>query len=298
VLSTDVLDDHVDDRAIARAIAASPDLAAAARAVVAAALDRGADDNLTLQIVRIDALPETGADLALNLARSPVAQVPEAADVFDGCRSLRKIHASDGGHVFLGAAQGRTRVTFKIPPSEHARDAACPRRFVPQEWIARRMSSAQVLNAAPAPARRSALYVITELADARTLRQWMIDRPQPTLDEVHGIIGQLVRGLRALHRAEMLHRHLRPENGMIDADRTAKLIELGSTSAAQSVPTDPCIYRLHEIVGVYGLAIKALIHEEFGDGIMSMIDFDMQVICVPGAKGDRVEIELSGNTAW
>ncbi|MCT4370581.1 cyanase [Yangia mangrovi] len=71
---------------------------------------------------------------------------------------------------------------------------------------------------------------------------------------------------------------------------------------SQTVPTDPCIYRLYEIVGVYGRTIKALIHEEFGDGIMSAIDFDMEVSRVPHAKGDRVKIEMSGKylgyNAW
>ena len=62
----------------------------------------------------------------------------------------------------------------------------------------------------------------------------------------------------------------------------------------QTVPTDPCIYRLYEIVGVYGPTIKALIHEKFGDGIMSAIDFDMQITKVENPKGDRVKIEMSG----
>ena len=62
----------------------------------------------------------------------------------------------------------------------------------------------------------------------------------------------------------------------------------------QTIPTDPCIYRLYEIVGVYGPNIKALIHEKFGDGIMSAIDFDMSVTRVENPKGDRVKIEMSG----
>ncbi|WP_245306185.1 cyanase [Roseovarius aestuariivivens] len=62
----------------------------------------------------------------------------------------------------------------------------------------------------------------------------------------------------------------------------------------QSVPTDPCIYRFYEIVGVYGPTLKALIEEKFGTGIMSAIDFDMQVQKVEHPKGDRVKIEMSG----
>ncbi|KCV82131.1 cyanate hydratase [Actibacterium atlanticum] len=62
----------------------------------------------------------------------------------------------------------------------------------------------------------------------------------------------------------------------------------------QSVPTDPCIYRFYEIVGVYGPTLKALIEEKFGNGIMSAIDFDMTVTRVPNPKGDRVKVEMSG----
>jgi cyanate lyase len=62
----------------------------------------------------------------------------------------------------------------------------------------------------------------------------------------------------------------------------------------QSVPTDPCIYRLYEIVGVYGPTIKAIIEEKFGVGIMSAIDFDMQITRVEHPKGDRVKLEMSG----
>ena len=62
----------------------------------------------------------------------------------------------------------------------------------------------------------------------------------------------------------------------------------------QAVPTDPCLYRLYEIVGVYGPTIKALIEEKFGVGIMSAIDFDMSITRVPNPKGDRVKLEMSG----
>ncbi len=60
------------------------------------------------------------------------------------------------------------------------------------------------------------------------------------------------------------------------------------------VPTDPLIYRWYEIVGVYGTTIKELIHEEFGDGIMSAIDFSMDITREADPKGDRVNVVLSG----
>ena len=65
-------------------------------------------------------------------------------------------------------------------------------------------------------------------------------------------------------------------------------------SLPTAVPTDPLIYRWYEIVSVYGTTIKELIHEEFGDGIMSAIDFSMDIQRQADPKGDRVNVVLSG----
>ena len=90
------------------------------------------------------------------------------------------------------------------------------------------------------------------------------------------------------------------------AERAAKLFDLGSEETALlqevpyrgslpgAVPTDPLIYRFYELVQVYGTTWKELIQEEFGDGIMSAIDFDMTIERLPDPKGDRVKLTLSG----
>jgi cyanate lyase len=95
---------------------------------------------------------------------------------------------------------------------------------------------------------------------------------------------------------------LRPEQ----AERAAKLFALDAAeqgllqeipyrgSLPGAVPTDPLIYRFYELVQVYGTTWKELIQEEFGDGIMSAIDFDMTIERQPDQKGDRVKLTLSG----
>lgn len=65
-------------------------------------------------------------------------------------------------------------------------------------------------------------------------------------------------------------------------------------SLEPQIPTDPLIYRLYEIMQVYGMPVKAVIHEKFGDGIMSAIDFSIEVDNVPDPKGDRVKITMCG----
>jgi cyanate lyase len=81
----------------------------------------------------------------------------------------------------------------------------------------------------------------------------------------------------------------------LDAEVAAALQEIpmkGSLDA--TVPVDPLIYRFHEITQVYGTTLKAIIHELFGDGIMSAIDFDLDVQKKEDPKGDRVVVTMSG----
>jgi cyanate lyase len=90
------------------------------------------------------------------------------------------------------------------------------------------------------------------------------------------------------------------------AERAAALFDLGEEeklllqeipyrgSLPTAVPTDPLIYRFYELVQVYGTTWKELIQEEFGDGIMSAIDFDMAVERQPDPKGDRVKLTMTG----
>jgi cyanate lyase len=77
-----------------------------------------------------------------------------------------------------------------------------------------------------------------------------------------------------------------------DAETLEAIPYRGSLPTA--VPTDPLIYRFYELVSVYGTTWKELIHEEFGDGIMSAIDYDMTLERQPDQKGDRVKITMSG----
>ena len=81
----------------------------------------------------------------------------------------------------------------------------------------------------------------------------------------------------------------------LSADEQKWLCEVPFTGSLPSaVPTDPLFYRWYEIVNVYGSTLKALIHEEFGDGIMSAIDFSLDIQRQPDPKGDRVQVVLSG----
>jgi cyanate lyase len=81
----------------------------------------------------------------------------------------------------------------------------------------------------------------------------------------------------------------------LDEDEKRLLQEIPHRGSLPGVvPTDPLIYRFYELVQVYGTTWKELIQDEFGDGIMSAIDFDMAIERQPDSKGDRVKLTLSG----
>jgi cyanate lyase len=81
----------------------------------------------------------------------------------------------------------------------------------------------------------------------------------------------------------------------LGSDVAAALQEIPSKGSLDTtVPVDPLIYRFHEITQVYGTTLKAIIHELFGDGIMSAIDFEMDVQRKEDPKGDRVVVTMNG----
>jgi len=79
-------------------------------------------------------------------------------------------------------------------------------------------------------------------------------------------------------------------------DETAEALQMQPYrgSGRQEIPTDPTLYRFYEALDVYGPALKELIHEEFGDGIMSAVNFRLDVRRVPDPAGDRVVVTLDG----
>ncbi|MDB6062833.1 MAG: dual serine/threonine-protein kinase/phosphatase [Verrucomicrobiaceae bacterium] len=235
VLATDGVYEHVDARFITKTIDDSAsDLDNAAQIIVAEALRQGSADNLTVQIVRVDALPNRDAgEIYQQLSQLPLPPLLAARMQFDGYTVLREVHSSHRSHLYLAQDnETQARVIIKIPSIDMRGDATYLESFLMEEWIARRIDDAHVMKAIVPTRKRNFIYVVTEYIEGQTLAQWMIDHPKPDLESVRGIIEQVAKGLRAFHRAEMLHQDLRPENIVIDSAGVMKIIDFGSTSVA------------------------------------------------------------------
>jgi serine/threonine protein kinase len=226
--------EHVTGADVHAALAGAPDLDAAARRLVARALDKGSPDNLTVQLVRIESLQAREAsELLRQMADLPLPPLLAPRAEIDGYRIVREVHASSRSHVYLALDPDTgAHVVLKTPSIDLAGDRAYMERFVMEEWIMGRVRSPHVVKPAQPARRRSCVYVAAEYIEGVTLAQWLRSAPRPELDAVRRVVDQVAKGLRAFHRQEMLHQDVRPENVLIDADGNARIIDFGSVSVA------------------------------------------------------------------
>lgn len=235
VLLTDGIHEYLGETELKILIeqkSASPEQAA--RLIVKRALENGSHDNVTCQILQVTQLPQLDEDdFYQQLTELPFPPPLEAGMVMDAYRVAHEIHASRRTQVYLAQEieTGR-QVVIKTPSVNFEDDPTYIDQFLHEEWVGRRIHSPHVLKVMEPAGRRRFLYYVTEYLEGQTLRSWMTQHPRPDLRTVRNLVDQLITGLRAFHRLEMVHRDLKPENILIDATQTVKIIDFGSTKIA------------------------------------------------------------------
>jgi len=235
LLVTDGIYETLSSAEITTAIADSADdLDAAARAIVKAAYDQGSDDNLTVQILRVEQVPQPKLhELHRHVAELPFPPTLGARSLIDGYEIVRELHMSSRSYVYLAVdTTTGSPVVLKVPAIDVREDPVALEQFLAEEWVARRVDSPYVLQAPERSRRQNYLYVVTEYIEGRTLTQWMRDNPRARFAAVRQLVEQIGKNVRALHRQDMIHQDLRPQNVMIDSVGTAKLIDFGAVRVA------------------------------------------------------------------
>ncbi|WP_076417620.1 bifunctional protein-serine/threonine kinase/phosphatase [Colwellia sp. UCD-KL20] len=233
IIATDGVYEFIKGPEIVEAINYSKSLDDAANNIVLKALELGSDDNLSIQIARVENTPEYQLDEVHQLTMLPLPPRLTPRMEFDGYEILREIYISSRSHVFLARDKDTSEtVVIKTPSTELRNDTKYLERFMLEEWIAKRVNNPNVAKAIEPKRKRNYLYLVTEYIEGISLNQWMIDNPKPKLGQVRDIIEQVAKGLQAFHRQEMIHQDLRPNNIMIDNSNTVKIIDFGSTFIA------------------------------------------------------------------
>lgn len=202
-----------------------------AKSIGEMAFEMGSDDNITIQLVRVDGLPKKEVkEIYKQLEEKPFAPLLEAREEFEGYTIVRELSASSRSHVYLATdKESGASVALKIPSIDMRGDKAYLERFLMEEWVARRINSPYVLKAYIPSRKKNYLYNTLEYVEGQTLSQWIIDNPHPSLETVRQMAEQIAKGLMALHRQEMVHQDLRPHNIMIESSGTLKIIDFGAT---------------------------------------------------------------------
>lgn len=221
--------------------AQAEDLDQLARQAIARAVIEGANDNLTVQILRVDALPETAEDDLETLAgQLPVPVDLQPGQVIDGWRLLELVHVTQRSQLFKAQDPETGKLAaFKVPAASAASDPAFLQSFLMEEWVARRLNNRHLMRTLPEkdsqrPAR-TRLYTTFEWIPGLSLTRWMEQNPEPDMAVVFGLVSDIAKALQAMHRHQMVHQDLRPDNVMITPEGRAVLIDFGSTHVLGSL---------------------------------------------------------------
>ncbi|TLM79851.1 protein kinase domain-containing protein [Microbulbifer harenosus] len=206
----------------------------AAQPLIAAALDNGSKDNLSLALCRVNVLEALESDdLMLTAGQLPFPPPLQPGNRIDGYEVLQELHASSRSYLYLVRdLDSGILCALKAPSENFIDDPAYIERFIAEEWTGRRLDHPAIVKVFPPKKERRFLYHVMEYVDGQNLRQWMQLHPKPPLDQVRNLVGQLVSALRRLQRLEIVHGDLKPENIMVDSSGRLKLIDLGGANAA------------------------------------------------------------------
>lgn len=239
LFSTDGIHEYLTRKDITDTIEAEPHLQACVNQLVEKALQNGSRDNVTCQLLRIINLPPAEEeDLYQQINELPFPPNLSPGVTIDGYRILRELHASKRSEVFLALdTETDEHVVLKTPSENYRDDPEFLNGFLHEEWVGRRVNNIHLLKVLE-PKRRRFLYNISEYVAGRSLAQWMHDNGPATLDQVRDFARQIIDGLRALHRLEMYHQDLKPDNILIGPDGVLKLIDFGAVRIAGEAEID------------------------------------------------------------
>jgi serine/threonine protein phosphatase PrpC len=201
-----------------------------ARALVGAALQSGSSDNCTALVVDVVELPSAqSVDIGTAMKQLPLIPVPLGGETIDGF--ALKVLVSDGRYSRLFGAVDEIEggeVVLKFPKPEVGTTAGYRAAFVHEAWVGARVDSPWVGSIIELPSgRQSCLYTVMPLYHGELLETRLTRRPSMSLEEGRNIAIKLARGAAALHRAGIIHRDIKPDNVILEHEKSLKLLDLG-----------------------------------------------------------------------
>lgn len=241
LLMTDGVYEFVTDQQLLDLILIDADLNQLAKALVEKALEQGSDDNLSLQVIRVEQLPELNQ---FHIQQDYVfPQQLSKGEVFEGYVIDKILHQNHRSCLYLAHDTQQQPLVIKTLGVDLQQDKNAVEQFQLEDWVSKRLKHDNLMQCYPHNTEKKYLFQCYEYLQGETLAQWLHRQEKPLkLDDILPILQQTALALNAMHRLEMLHQDIRPKNIMVLNAENAmkiKLIDYGSTAVRGLVEINP-----------------------------------------------------------
>lgn len=234
MLTTDGVHEHIEPRLLQQMVKdGRADLESLATALIQSALRNGSSDNLSCQLVEVNALgQETNEDVLQTLNKLPFPPELQVGQKLDGWRVMQPLHASTRSQLYrVHHEESGQQAVMKTPSRNYLDDVGYIERFILEEWVARRIDSPWVVKVVEPHQPRKFLYYLLEYVEGPTLAKVISQRQPLDVARVVALADKLVQGLRAFHRRETLHQDLKPDNIVLRGEEPV-ILDFGSVYVA------------------------------------------------------------------
>ena len=241
LLMTDGVYEFVTDQQLLDLTLIDADLNQLAKALVEKALEQGSDDNLSLQVIRVEQLPELNQ---FHIQQDYVfPQQLSKGEVFEGYVIDKILHQNHRSCLYLAHDTQQQPLVIKTLGVDLQQDKYAVEQFQLEDWVSKRLKHDNLMQCYPHNTEKKYLFQCYEYLQGETLAQWLHRQEKPlNLDEILPILQQTALALNAMHRLEMLHQDIRPKNIIVLNTESAmkiKLIDYGSTAVRGLVEINP-----------------------------------------------------------
>ena len=242
ILMTDGVYEFIDMQLISEMLQQQPYLDLIAKSIVELALSRGSQDNLSIQIIKVEQLPEEK-----SFQMKPDVLFPQQlshGDLFEGYRIDKILHQNHRSSLYLAHDETtQKQLVIKTLSVDLQDDQKAVEQFQLEDWVSKRLKHENLLQCYPHKGSKKFLFQSYEYLQGESLSRWLHrQKTDLSLEQLLPVIEQVSKALNAMHRLEMLHQDVRPENVMLlepaDAMKV-KLIDYGSTAVRGLVELNP-----------------------------------------------------------
>lgn len=242
ILMTDGVYEFIDMQLISDLLQQQQHLDIIAKSIVELALKRGSDDNLTIQIIKVEQLPDEESFHIKSHVLFP--QQLSHGDLFEGYRIDKILHQNHRSSLYLARDEAtKNQLVIKTLSVDVQDDLKAIEQFQLEDWVSKRLKHENLLQCYPHKGSKKFLFQSYEYLQGENLSRWLHrQKTALTLQQLLPIIEQVAKALNAMHRLEMLHQDVRPENVMLleSADTLkVKLIDYGSAAVRGLVELNP-----------------------------------------------------------